>query len=266
MYSQHTNGTVDVAPNGLWESSDDHPNWVNGPIGAAPAPHVTDFQTSSGPALGTCAGARAKWDGLYGTPCTMEQVTRSDGTNDTAHTPASCGNSTECKDWISSIDDTNLAKMQTGFQSCAKVTGYEGYAIFAVTINYGTINQISDGCGFPAGTVTASPPGLDTCAGAKAKWDGLFSTPCPMEKYTRSDGTNDTHHTPASCGNSTECKDYISSFNDNVLASIQTGFQACANVAGYEYYADVVSSVTYGTIKQISDGCGFPAGTVAASG
>ena len=88
-----------------------------------------------------------------------------------------------------------------------------------------------------------------------------------MEKYTRSDGTNDTHHTPASCGNSTECKDYISSFNDNVLASIQTGFQACANVTGYEHYADLLSvTVSYGTIKQISDGCGFGAGTVTASG
>ena len=108
---------------------------------------------------------------------------------------------------------------------------------------------------------------LDTCAGARAKWNGLYSTPCPMESYTRSDGTNDTHHTAASCGSSTECKDYISSFDDNALQSIQTGFQACANVAGYEYYAEphVVSSVSYATIKQISDGCGFPAGTVTAS-
>ena len=86
-----------------------------------------------------------------------------------------------------------------------------------------------------------------------------------MESYTRSDGTNDTHHTAASCGSSTECKDYISSFDDNVLASIQTGFQACANVTGYETYAVYAGYLDYARLLSISNGCGFPAGTVTAS-
>ena len=56
------------------------------------------------------------------------------------------------------------------------------------------------------------------------KWDGLYSTPGPMEHFS----ANDTAHTPASCGSSTECKDYISSIDGDALAQIKTGFLSCA--------------------------------------
>ena len=66
MYSQHTNGKVDVPPSGTWESSADHPNLVNGPTGAAPAPIVTDFQThdagGSGPDGGGHGGSGSYCD------------------------------------------------------------------------------------------------------------------------------------------------------------------------------------------------------------
>ena len=213
---------------------------------------------TASPPLDTCAGAKAKWDGLFSTPCPMEKYTRSDGTNDTHHTPASCGSSAECKDYISSFDDNALQSIQTGFQACANVTGYEHYAEPHVvgSVSYGTIKQISDGCGFGAGTVTASPPGLDTCAGAVSILGVVDGTVC------RKDGDS---YTSASCGNSTECKELISSIDDNAITKIDLGFEACANVTGYETYAVYAGYLDYARLLSISNGCGFPAGTVTAS-
>ena len=211
--------------------------------------------TLSPPGLDTCAGARAKWGGTS-TTCKTEQVTASDGTVDTAHTLASCGSSTECKDWISSINDTILAEIQTGYQACANVTGYETYASLVSTVNYATILSISNACGFPAGTVTLSPPGLDTCAGAVSILGVVDGTVC------RKDGDS---YTSASCGNSTTCKELISSFDDNAIAKIDTGFEACANVTGYGTYAVYAGYLDYARLLSISNGCGFPAGTVTAS-
>ena len=91
------------------------------------------------------------------------------------------------------------------------------------------------------------------------KWDGLNRTPGPMEHFS----ANDTAHTAASCGSSTECKDY-SSIDGDVLAMIKNGFLSCAQVAGYECVADLASRVNYDAIKGVCDGCGFPAGTVKA--
>ena len=52
------------------------------------------------------------------------------------------------------------------------------------------------------------------------KWDGLNRTPGPMEHFW----ANDTAHTRASCGSSTECKDYISSIDGDALAQKKPAF------------------------------------------
>ena len=203
--------------------------------------------TSEAPALDTCAGAVAFVDDLKGTVC------HKDGDS---YTPASCGNSSACKELISSINDTVLSKIDTGFQACANVTGYEGYAAYAGYLDYARLLSISDGCGFPAGTVTLSPPGLDTCAGARAVLGDVDGTVC------HKDGDS---YTSASCGSSTTCKELISSIDDNALAQIDTGFQACANVTGYEGYAAYAGVFNYSVLLSISNGCGFPADTVKVS-
>ena len=50
MYSQHTDGEVDVPPNGKWEWSDNHTDWVNGPTGADPPPTTTVHLAFASPA------------------------------------------------------------------------------------------------------------------------------------------------------------------------------------------------------------------------
>ena len=106
--------------------------------------------TSEAPALDTCAGAVAFVDDLKdGTVC------HKDGDS---YTPASCGNSSACKELISSFDDNDLSKIDLGLEACANVTGYEGYAAYAGVFNYSVLLSISNGCGFPADTVKVSHP------------------------------------------------------------------------------------------------------------
>ena len=169
------------------------------------------------PALDTCAGARAKWDGLHRTVCHPG--------NDGKHTQGSCGSSTECKDYISSMNDDGLALLKRGLQACAKA-GMEEAAIFAVRV-FWTINQISDGCGFPAGTVTASGPGLHTCEGAAVKWTQLWPDKpeagvCPTRE--KDDGSGDREHSRATC-NTTECEAAIRSITDEEMACWKNGLQ-----------------------------------------
>ena len=203
--------------------------------------------TSEAPALDTCAGAVAFVDDLKGTVC------HKDGDS---YTPASCGNSSACKELISSFDDNDLSKIDLGLEACANVTGYEGYAAYVGYLDYSEFLSISNACGFPAGTVTLSPPGLDTCAGARAVLGDVDGTVCHKDGHL---------YTSASCGSSTTCKELISSINDTVLAKIDTGFEACANVTGYGTYAVYAGYLDYARLLSISNGCGFPAGTVTAS-
>ena len=136
------------------------------------------------------------------------------------------------------------------------MTGYEIYATYVGALNYAVFLSISNGCGFPAGTVTLSPPGLDTCVGAVSILGVVDGTVC------RKDGDS---YTSASCGNSTECKELISSIDDNAITKIDIGFEACANVTGYETYAVYAGYLDHARLLSISNGCGFPAGTVTAS-
>ena len=114
--------------------------------------------------------------------------------------------------------------------------------------------------------LSTAPPALDTCAGARAKWDGLFGAVCPWVEFVDKDGVKDMQHTKASCGSSTECKDLISSIDDDALAKMKTGFQACANETGMEVYVRYATGthLSYATLSTIASACGFPAGTVKA--
>merc|ERR1719163_644078 len=150
-----------------------------------------------------------------------------------------------------------MAQMKTGFEKCAD----PNTAQHAQYVSYATISRIASGCGFPAGTVKASPPALDTCEGAVAKFSGLNGAVCPQEE-----GENDEeNHTPASCGNSTACKDLISSLDDCAMAQMKTGLEKCANDPNMAWAAQYAPSVSYAMISRIAGGCGFPASTVKAS-
>ena len=198
------------------------------------------------PALDTCDGA-VGWFIAKEQACPTEPVEK-DGQQHQAHTLASCGNSTACKDFIGSIDDKATAMLKTGLASCAGVPGKESYATYQGHAEYAFLLRLALECGFPASTVRVS--GLGTCEGALARLGGLHSSTCPA----------------ASCGSSTRCKDYISSIDDYALAKMRTGLHACAFAAVVDLqqavgYADQL----YLMINSVADGCGFPAGTVKAT-
>ena len=135
------------------------------------------------------------------------------------------------------------------------------YAGWVQYVNYAAISGVASDCGFPASTVKASAPALDTCEGAVAKWSGLYGAVCPWEE-----GENDEKkHTPASCGNSTACKDLISSLDDCAMAKIKTGLEKCANDPNMAGAAQYAQHVSYATISEIAGRCGFPADTVKVS-
>ena len=170
------------------------------------------------PALDTCDGAVGYFvtglqSDLQDPTCPTEPVEK-DGLVEQAHTLASCGNSTACKDFIGSIDDKAAAMLKTGLASCAGFPGKEGYVFYQQYLHYAPLLRIALACGFPASTVKVS--GLGTCQGAVARLGGLSSPTCPE----------------GSCGNSTRCKDYISSINDYVLTKMRTGLRACATFPG----------------------------------
>ena len=119
--------------------------------------------------------------------------------------PGDCddvSSSTECKDWISSIDDNALQSMQKGFQACANVTGYETYAVYAGYLDYARLLSISNGCGFPAGTVTASGSGSDVCGDSKpacesgdfCNFDDGAAGVCGAGKGDRGHECREAHH------------------------------------------------------------------------
>ena len=176
--------------------------------------------TSEAPALDTCAGASAKWGELYGTVCHLQNSTEK------THSHESCGSSTECKDLISSIDDHALAKIRIGSLLCGSVAGSEVIATLAVRA-FWLINHISDSCGFPAGTVKATSPGLHTCEGAAVKKSQLWPDTsgagvCPNRE--KDDGSGDREHSRATC-NTTECEAAIRSITDEEMACWKNGLQ-----------------------------------------
>ena len=176
--------------------------------------------TSEAPALDTCAGASAKWGELYGTVCHLQNSTEK------THSHESCGSSTECKDLISSIDDHALAKIRIGSLLCGSVAGSEVIATLAVRA-FWLINHISDSCGFPAGTVKATGPGLHTCEGAAVKYTQLWpgtsgAGVCPNRE--KDDGSGDREHSPATC-KTTGCEAAIRSITDEDMACWKDGLQ-----------------------------------------
>ena len=93
------------------------------------------------PALDTCDGA-VGWFIAKEQACPTEPVEK-DGHQYQAHTLASCGNSTACKDFIGSIDDKAAAMVKTGFASCAGVPGKESYATYQEHAEYAFLLRLA---------------------------------------------------------------------------------------------------------------------------
>jgi len=101
-------------------------------------------------------------------------------------------------------------------QTCSADDEAKGYGQHITS----TIRWIESDCGLPADTVKLTPPALDTCEGAKARW-GLLGGQCPESA--------DGEHTPATCGPGTECPALISTFDDATVSQLRAGYA----VAGY---------------------------------
>merc|ERR1719409_1448116 len=111
-------------------------------------------------------------------------VCREEGENDEKkHTPASCGNSTACKDLISSLDDAAMAQIKTGLEKCANDTNMAGAAQWAQSVSYATISEIASGCGFPADTVDTSFC-VDNNARAKIDSEGQIQNCAAMTSFS----------------------------------------------------------------------------------
>ena len=58
-------------------------------------------------------------------------------------------------------------------QACGNLPegdGRKSLAVYATYVNYAYLYALATGCGLPASTVTVTPPALDTCDGAYAKF------------------------------------------------------------------------------------------------
>jgi hypothetical protein len=182
------------------------------------------------PAPNTCHGAWARYHELY-YACP--------GNNTGPRTPATCGNDA-CKAAITSIDDSTLSSIKTGFNA----TGC-GYA--PTSFGYLDLYRLAvDFCGLPASTVQVPPPALNTCDGAWARLN-TFSGACTF---------SGPYSPTTKCGN-TSCATAISFFNDSTLSSIKTGF----NAAGCSF-ASYATYFNYQDLKSWATQCGHPASTV----
>ena len=88
---------------------------------------------------------------------------------------------------------------------------------------YLTINRVADGCGFPAGTVKATAPGLHTCEGAVVKYTQLWPGTSGAGVCKQSCDT-ECNHKPATC-KTDECEAAIRSIDDQAWACWKKGFQ-----------------------------------------
>jgi len=139
--------------------------------------------------------------------------------------PSTCCNAV-CAAAISSIDDTILSQMKTGFTACGALpdddnTGRKYYTFMNMTVNYRMINGLAMQCGLPANKVKLTPLALDTCDGAYWRFQDIDQA-CPYNpsSLTRS---------PSTCGNAT-CASVISSIDDAALSKMKTGFMACSQL------------------------------------
>ena len=64
-------------------------------------------------------------------------------------------------------------------QACGNLPEGDGrkslavFTVYATYMNYAYLYALATGCGLPASTVTVTPPALDTCDGAYAKFNVL---------------------------------------------------------------------------------------------
>ncbi len=136
------------------------------------------------PALNTCDGAYTRFTALLFNACPAKSWPNSSAT---------CGN-TACATAISSIGDSTLSLMKTGFTACGKLPdsdGMKSVAVYATYVNYQFLNSLAIQCGHPTSIVTLTAPGLNTCDGAYARILSLWNA-CPVSGPNSSD----------TCGNS----------------------------------------------------------------
>jgi hypothetical protein len=152
-----------------------------------------------------------------------------------------------CKAAISSIDDTTLSSMKTGFKACGNLPASD-----TTGFDYQYLLSIATQCAHPASTVKVTPPALNTCDGAYTRIAIVFANACPGP------------WTPASCGN-TACATAISSIDDTTLSLMKTGFWACRDLPASdktESARGYVTSVNYQYLISAATQCGHPASTV----
>ena len=162
--------------------------------------HDASIVKVSPPALNTCDGANVRY-------LQLQNTCPSSGTG--PRTPATC-DSAACKEAITSIDDNTLSSMKAGLTAC-------GGNLHDSYLNYQYLYSLAGQCGHDASTVKVTPPALNTCDGAYARYLS-FSSACP---YPYSPTTK--------CGNAS-CATAISFFNDSTLSTMNTGFMACGNL------------------------------------
>jgi hypothetical protein len=210
---------------------------------AALCGHPLESVKATVPAPNTCEGAYNGFMALI-SACPARSWPNSSVT---------CGNDA-CKAAISSIDDSTLSTMKTGFTACGNLPDSDGMkyiAVYATYVDYQYINSLATQCNLPANTVKLTPPALNTCDGAYGRVTALWNA-CPGP------------YSPATCGNDA-CKTSIISINEETASSMKTGFMACGNLPDSDgrksliLYAD---SVTYENLYYTASQCGFPEGTV----
>ena len=123
-----------------------------------------------------------------------------------------------------------MTKLRVGSLDCGSVTGSggpgDGIEPLAVRA-FWIINIISDSCGFAAGTVKATGPGLHTCEGAVVKYtqlwpDGSGAGVCPRRE--KDVGSGELEHSPATC-KTTGCEAAIRVITDEDMACWKDGLQ-----------------------------------------
>ena len=112
--------------------------------------------------LDTCDGAVAKFTAIEEQACP-------------GSSPSTCGNAA-CAAAISSIDDTTLSLMKTGFTACGALPDGDPKKSSSVfnTTSIIVIYSITMLCGLPTSTMKLPLPALDTCDGAVARFLVVF--------------------------------------------------------------------------------------------
>jgi hypothetical protein len=161
-----------------------------------------------------------------------------------SYSPESCG-TTACADFMSSFDDAAYAKLSAGFATCT-----DGYAMYAM---YGDGGEYEDQlkillsgrantCGVELGL--SKTPCEESASIMFFKLDNECPSACDDGDECEGDNCcapGQSSYSPESCG-TTECADFMSSFDDDAYAKLSAGLATCKDgnqvYAGYAVYGD----------------------------